>query len=322
MRRLRAVLTIGSTAAAAALFAAPAPAANQYTTTIGARLEAPDSGACAFTAPLLERTCTVGQEVVDPAEDARDGYYATLPGRVRSFSVRSGPATPGTASVQLRLRVLPTPLGVGGPAPASAFLEMPLRHGLHTFPANLPIGPYDGIGLDVRVTGNGLGEASAPIVRAGLRRSVLDEWESLLAPGEERLAERILGEHTLEVSAEVERDDRRAPRTKLTYAPRQRFAARRVVDVYVRADEKGRAFASGQIEIPATGHLYGILSDGAQVDAGVKERMRLRLERPAVEATLRALRNGQKVLAKVTVSVTDEAGNESGATVAVIRPRD
>lgn len=120
-------------------------------------------------------------------------------------------------------------------------------------------------------------------------------------------------------------EDTTAPRIKLTYPPLQDFVAGKTVLVRVRSNESATVIASGQLEVGSKQKpgreiwgLYGVERDIAR---SAKVELRLRLPRKAREAAARALAKGNKAVVKVVVDATDAAGNRSGTTVAVIRPR-
>ncbi|HET7444918.1 MAG TPA: hypothetical protein VFJ57_09695 [Solirubrobacterales bacterium] len=120
-------------------------------------------------------------------------------------------------------------------------------------------------------------------------------------------------------------EDTEPPRTKLTYPPIQDFVKSREVVVYVRCNEDATAEAGGQLEIGegrSTGRLIlGLTFAESHVERREKAKLRLRVPRATREAAERALAKGKQVLVKVTVQATDTAGNESGKTIAVIRPK-
>jgi hypothetical protein len=310
MRRSR-LRFLGPVALAATLLlgASPAPAA-----TIGSDLfGTADFGVCAL-ATFGERTCTVAQRDLAPKDTASGGLVSRTAGTVTRWRVRTDGGTPATTGVALRLRILD---GSQGGA-RTAFFELPLgQPGVYAFPADLPIESEQQIGLDVRVTGNGLGEASAPLVDAG-GGGVTSEWDPPLAPGSSREPEFLDPYRQLLLNADVV-GDTRPPRTKLTYRSRQDFLGGAGIVVRVRSNESARVYASGQLELPNS--TWGIYSARRQVKRGQKAQLRLRVPLKAREAAAAAAAKGGKVFAKVIVSATDDAGNESGATVATIRPK-
>ena len=293
------------------LGASPAPAA-----TIGNDLfGTPDTGVCSL-AGFGERTCTVAQGSLGPRFAASGGLVSPTAGTLTRWRVRTGIGSPATTGVALRLRVLEGSQG----GPRTPFFELPLREaGIYGVPADLPIKPEQQVGLDVRVTGSGLGVASAPIVDAGESGGgVLAEWDPPLAPGSSRPPDFLDPYRRLLLNADVI-GDTKPPRTKLTFPNPQDFIAAKQVVVKVRADEPVSFFAGGQLELPNV--TWGIYSKRAQAAKGQKVTLRLRIPAKARRAAAEAFAKGRKVIAKVTVSATDRAGNESGATVASIRQK-
>jgi len=286
--------------------------------TIGSRLASPaDSGLCAF-AGSGQRTCTFVQDTLAPAQTAPGGLPAREEGRVTRWRVRVGAPTPGTEATQVRLRILDDTEALD----STRFYDLPLGAATsYAFPAELPILPGQSIGLDVRVSGNGLGQAEAPIAHSETGIGTVSEWEPALSPpGLSLPPDRQIADRELLLSAEVD-TDRQPPRTKLTYPPRQDFLSSKKVVVYIRTNEPAKVVASGQIEIPGPGVIWGIYSARKQVAKGRKAKLTLRIPPQAREHAARSFAHGRPVVAKVTVFATDAAGNESGTTVATVRPR-
>ena len=292
------------------LAASPAPAA-----TIGSGLfGTADTGVCAL-AGFGERTCTVAQGSLAPKATASGGLVSRTADTVTRWRVRAAAGTLGTTSVALRLRILDGSQG----GPRTPFFELPLDEpGIHAFPANLPIEPEQQVGLDVRVTGTGLAIASAPIVDTSGFVGVTAEWDPPLAPGSSRAPEFLDPNRELLLNADVI-GDTRPPRTKLTFPNPQDFLASKLVVVKVRANEPASVFARGQLELPNV--TWGIYSKRAQAAKGEKVTLRLRIPPKARAAAAEAFARGRKVIAKVSISATDRAGNESGTTVASIRQK-
>jgi hypothetical protein len=273
-----------------------------------------DTGVCAL-AGFGERTCTIAQGSLAPRAAASGGLLSRTAGTVTRWRVRAGAGTPGTAAVALRLRIIDGSQG----GPRTPFYELPLGEpGVHAFPGDLPIEPEQQVGLDVRVTGNGLAEAAAPIVDGSGGIGVTAEWDPPLAPGSSRPPEFLDPNRELLLNADVI-GDTQPPRTKLTFPNPQNFLASRQVLVRVRANEPVSIFASGQLELPNA--TWGIYSKRAHGAKGQKVALRLRIPPKARAAAAAAFAKGRKVIAKVTVSATDRAGNESGSTVASIRQK-
>jgi hypothetical protein len=115
--------------------------------------------------------------------------------------------------------------------------------------------------------------------------------------------------------------DRKAPKTKVTYANRQDFLGKKKVIVHLRSNEAATVLASGQLEIPSKHSIWGLYVDRTTVKAHRKVTLRLKLPRKTREAAERALGKGRKAIVKVTVAATDAGGNESGKTVATIKQK-
>jgi hypothetical protein len=275
-------------------------------------------GICALGS-ATSRSCTASQAALVPGHLAKGGLTAPASGTIVRWSVRSGVAGPGTASVKLRLRRLD---GDDAIAPTDKFFELPLAApGIHSFPTLMPIEEGDRLAVETVITGAAGGPAYIPILNAEPGVGTLDEWTSRLFPGLDLAPDTTREGTELLLSAEID-TDRTAPRTKLTFAPRQDFLASKKATVYLRSNEAATAFASGQIEIfNERRAIWGIYGTTREVPRREKTALTLRIPRRAREATEAAVANGRKVVLKVTVSATDAVGNRSGTTVAAIRPK-
>jgi hypothetical protein len=336
----------GIAATSLALVAAAATSASALT--IGSNLQAvPDGGVCA-TSAAAEASCTYQQLTLPDDHQAIGGLTGREgPTVITAWRVSSGPATPATDSVKLRLRTLridSTQLRAGSGTP---FVELPLSApGVHVFAARLPLDPADFVALDAHVIGNGSGEASAPIAHLEGDGAGAVRWSPSLVDG--LRAPHPSGSEDVELllNAVTERDrdgdgygdktqdrcpqdprrhahcDRTPPRTHLTYRLRQDFLDSGQVAVRLRSSEDALAFASGQIDIAGDRNVvWGIYSARRRVAKGGKVILVLRVPPQAREAAALSYAHGRHVVAKVTVSATDDAGNESGLTVATIRPK-
>ena len=312
-------MTVGLTGLVAMLLLAPACAAG---TTIGSSLSAPPSpseGVCAFLGSAgLAKTCTDAQLELVSGQLASGGLTAPASGTILSWSVRSGPASPSTGKVKLRLRTLDAKGEAGASTPPS---ELPLAQpGIHTFPAQLPVEKGDRLAVEAVVTASGDGPAYVPIVRVEPGLGTLAEWHSPLFPGIPLAPDTTLTDRELLLSADLS-FDRTPPQTKLTYPVQQDFLAEKTVLIHVRCNEAATVTASGQLEIPSRHTIFGLYGATAKVGAGKRATLHLRLAKNTLKAARRANANGRKIVVKVVVSATDAAGNRSGVTVATIKPR-
>jgi hypothetical protein len=281
--------------AVALVTAAPSPAAI----TIGSDLQSPSSGTegiCALAPAATTRSCTTSQATLIPAHVAKGGLTAPASGTVVRWSVRSGVAGPATTSVKLRLRRLDGDDAIG---PAGPSVELPLGEpGIHSFPVLMPIEKGDRLAVESVITGTGGGSTYVPIVNAEPGVGALDEWASPLFPGLDLAPDTTREGAELLLSAEID-TDRTAPRTKLTYAPRQDFLASKKATVHLRSNEAATAFASGQIEIfNERRTIWGIYGTRQELERREKVALTLRIPRRAREATEAAIANGKKVVSR------------------------
>lgn len=315
-------------------------------TTVGSNLRAaPNGGTCAVPSGEPETSCTLVQALLADGHAAAGGVQTPARGVITRWRVSSGSATPGTASVKLRLRTLDAGVGLRAPG-ASEYVDLPLAQpGIHTFSTRMRIGPNELLGLDAVVTSSGSDEAAAPV--AHLESGVGDGWKWVPSLGPDPIPTPVGGlpdsELLFNATIEPDRDgdgygdrtqdrcpedptrqrncDRRPPRTHLTYAPRQDFLQTGRLVVHLRSSEEGIAYASGGIEIPSIRTVWLTYTTHKRVERGEKARLVLRVPGNARRAVARAFAHGRKVLAKVTAYAVDAVGNQSGATVATIRPK-
>jgi len=333
---------IAATMLALAAFAL-ATATSASPMTIGSNLAAAPNGGVCPVGGNGEASCSFVQIGLAAGHAAAGGVQASEGGVVTGWKVSTGTATPATASVKVRLRGLEG--GAAGFAfAASPYEELPLSQpGVHLFPARLPIRSHQYLGIDSVVSGRGEGEAAAPLAYRASGAGSAWKWVPSLSEGP---LPQAAGEGDVELlfnaTVEPDRDhdgygdrtqdrcpedpkrhsrcDRVPPRAKLTYAPRQDFLHSGKIVVYVRSNEPGRAIAGGQIDI-AKVVTWGIYSDRATIRRGQKRKLVLRVPADAREAATRSFAHGRRVTASVTAFTVDAAGNESGATVAVIKPK-
>jgi hypothetical protein len=255
--------------------------------------------------------------------------------------------------VTLSLRTIQGTTAGVAQEPVTLPLALP---GLHQFGSRLPIKAGETIGVTSRVTNFGTESAGSPIISTVSGVGVFGRVEGPFVQGSttpftidpdreilvnadvepdadhdgfgdetQDLCPRDTGTHLVACPASSGPSDTTPPTTKLTYKPRQDFLASRKIVVYIRSNESSKAVASGQLEIGSGRHkgriIYGLNGVSRQIKAKAKKKLRLTLPKKTWEAAERAIGNGKQTLVKVTVSAIDAAGNESGRTVAVIRPQ-
>jgi hypothetical protein len=340
-RRRRIAATTVLLAAFALLPASSAPA-----TTIGSNLlSVPNGGACPLS-EAGETSCSFVQESLADGHAAPGGVRNSTAGVITGYRVSTGLATPATASARVRIRTLDAG-GVSYVYDPTPYEELPLdQPGVHAFPTRLPIDRESAyLVIDTAVTGRGGGEAAAPFAHRASRAGNVWKWVPALS---ERLVPQSESEGDLELllnaTIEPDRDrdgygdrtqdacpedpkrqadcDRRPPRTKLTYRIRQGFLRTGKVVVRLRSSEAGRVLAHGQIDIDAGPNVvWGINPARKPVRKGGRATLVLRVPPRAREAAARSFAHGRHVVARVFVYATDAAGNESGTSVATIRPK-
>jgi hypothetical protein len=326
-------------AAAIALLAAPLTAQGY---TIGSNLLAtPNGGVCSLSGSG-EASCSFVQVGLADVHTSPGGVRASAPGVITRWSISTGLATPATASVKVRLRILEAS-GVSRVFGASSYEELPLnRPGVHVLPARLPIaGSRQYVVVDTAVSGRGEGEAAAPFAHRASGIGSVWKWTPALSEG---LVPPASGEGDLEllVNATVERDrdrdgfgdrsqdrcpkdptrqadcDRRPPRIKIFYAKHQNFLGTRRVVVRVRSNEAASAYASSQLDLP--GETWGLDADERRVREGGVTKLVMHLPSRPRRVGERALTSGKRIRVKVFVAATDLAGNKTRFRVVRIKP--
>lgn len=321
------------------------PVSPAVATTTGSNLLAPpNAGICPVSTNSEQASCTFVQLTLDEDHAAGGGVQPRKGGVITRFRVASATPAPGTSSVKLRLRLVDPVNGFafGGGLP---YMDMPLAPGIHGFATQLPNPSHLLVGLDTLVTG-AEGEAAAPLAHVENGAGTFLGWSPSLP--EHDIPMPVMSEENIElllgVVIEPDRDqdgygdrtqdrcpedfrrqahcDRRPPRTKLTYAPHQDFLGKRKVEVYMRVNETGEVLASGQVEVSGRRTaIWSIHSDRRRLGRGDKRKLVLRVPAKAREAAEEALAGGRRVLIKVSAYAVDAFGNESGTTVATIRPK-
>jgi hypothetical protein len=318
------------------LIAVPAQAAF-----LGSNLVAtPDTGVCRTSGVAPEASCTESQLQLLDGHTANEGLIAEHHGVVTRWLVASGVASPATARVQLRLRVLRG--GVPNAGGSDPYVDLPLTEpGIHRFPARMPIERDGELGLDVAVLGSGGGVGSAPIAHTEPGLGEMAEWVPPLTTSV-RPVTTYLHDTELLLGARVEPDqdrdgygdrtqdrcpydprrhspclpDHARPQIEVSYPHRQSFLASREVLLRVRPDEFSEVFASGQLEVPTA--TWGIFGASAWVRHGGSARLlRLRIPPRALKAGKTAFARGARVYVKSFITVVDASGNRTHKTVRV-----
>jgi hypothetical protein len=327
----RIVFAITLVAAAALMASASALAIK-----LGSSLADPaDAGVCPTDPPALEAACTVTQLQLAPGHTAPGNLLAEHHGVITGWQVASGIASPATAGVQMRLRVIR-----GGRPIADAFtpyVPLPLAEpGIHRFPARVPIEPDGELALDLSVLGSAVEPGSAPIAHSEEGLGEVGEWAPPLSSGPRAITS-YLHDSELLLSARVEPDadrdvygdvtqdgcvydprrhssclpDRHPPRFEVRYARRQRFPNSGRISLTVAPSEFSQVIANAQLETPRT--TWGIYGDRAWVRDG-STNLLLRLPPRPRKA---ALAYGGAAYVKCFITVIDASGNRRHKTIRI-----
>jgi len=324
--------------AAPLLWALPAQADG-----LGSKLYFPaDTGVCS-TRAAAEVFCTESQLSLHQSYRASEYLVPTSHGVITEWRVASGPASPATESVQLRLRLLRGQDPV--PGAATAFRQLPLAEpGIHRFASRLPIEWNNRLALDVAVRGNGSGVASAPIAHSAPSIGEVGEWIPPLADAP-RLQPYRLPDTDLLVKAQVEWDidgdgygdasqDRcrydprrqglclknsRAPQVEVRYAKRQSFLRNGIVKVKARSDELGSLWMVGSVETPSSQTAWIGIGSEEWVKPEKWMNLSLYLEPKARAAARKEFNDGGHPYISAEVGATDTSGNDAKRQRVVVR---
>jgi hypothetical protein len=328
-----------TTAVFAAMLATAAPS---FAAKLGSNLlDAPNAGLCPTAPPAVEATCTETQLQLSGGHDASGGLLAEHRGVITRWTVLSGPASPATAGVQMRLRLLRGGKSVAGAV--TPYVALPLTEpGLHRFPARLPIGPDGELGLDLAVLGSGGGVGLAPIAHTEPFLGEVGEWVPPLTSAAEPVTN-YLHDTELLLGARIEPDkdrdgygdvsqdrcaydprrqspclpDHVRPRVEVGYERRQIFLATHLVRLMVKSSEFSQVIVNGQLELPTA--TWGINGASAWVRReGGSAKLVLRIPPRPVKAAEAALEHGGRAYIKAFITVIDASGNRIHKTIRVL----
>lgn len=271
---------IGFAALCLALMVATGTAAakphHPFQRTLGVRFGHSVLGVCAVRAPATTRHCTVhGNRRI---ELENYGKYPHIPGHIVRFRLNSARLSSHTTGVKVRFHALG---GRGGGALVSRWFD--LRRGgpqLREFPVHVPFPPGSRIGLDLVVSGDGKGEASAPLKEA---------------------------EGFLNLNAVFEQDDQTPPVLHFTYAKRQDFLHTRRVYVHVRSNEFVLFNPECVLETGET--AWGLVGAIPHLRPGRWNTYFCWLETPPVRSGSAALRRGGHPAVRFRLVAYDRAQN-------------
>jgi hypothetical protein len=280
--RVTTVLVAIAAVLAVAAGSAGAQSLTHFQTFIGARLAGAGEPVCALQASRTERRCTLAEE----ERGHRAEETPTVPGRIVSFRLhlRRGPVAEGTTSVEVRLRVVPGPLGGAGAVGPWESLELEGTQ-QQEFPVSVPFDPGDRFALDLLVDGDGTSEAAAPIA--------------------------------LGMSAVFERDDKTGPRLRYTYAPDQNFLRTARVYVRVRSDTEAKLFPEcSLLSGPAQ---WGLLFNDRLLHPGRWITFACKVYSRPLEVARKKVSRGGHPIVMVHLIAYDVAGNRTAEPKIYVR---
>jgi hypothetical protein len=247
--------------------------------TLGLHIGKSTIGVCVVRPPATSRLCTA--EHASRKTEGFYGYgkYPHVRGHIVRFRVAGGALGPHTVSARVRFRAIGAPPG-SGPR-VSRWFDLP-RGGrqLHEYPVHVPFPPGSRIGLDLEVTGDGRGEASAPIADA---------------------------EGELNLNAVFEQGDQTPPVLKYTYAHHQDFLHTRRAYVRVRSNE--RVLFNPECVLLTEHVEWGLLGSIEHLRPGRWTTYYCELEPPAVRSARKAIRQGRRPRVAFDLVAYDRARN-------------
>ena len=116
---------------------------------------------------------------------------------------------------------------------------------------------------------------------------------------------------------EGERGDRQAPRVSAAGTPRTQALRRGALAVQAACDEDCTVRAGGSIALSGSARVHRLKTVARGGKAGARVKLALKLDRASLKAVRRALAKRRRVVARVTVTATDAAGNRRTVTVRV-----
>lgn len=150
------------------------------------------------------------------------------------------------------------------------------------------------------------------IFRAGLDGAAVDAFVPSLLPSPEGVA--VDGGHIYWThDAPSSCDDWIAASASAKKAQRQ-VGKRVILRVKVTAEEQLTATATGKIKINPT---YKLKPNGIELGAGETQKLKLRPRNLAARRITAALKRGEKAIARLTVTLTDQVGNSETETLSV-----
>jgi hypothetical protein len=291
----------------------------------------PNAGICATPAGAPEALCTVTQLRLAHRSIANGGVESDRSGVLARWWVRSGEASPATASVRLRLRVFEGTAPV--PGAATPFFPLPLGEpGLHEFPARLPIQFGQRLALDIAVAGSGHGIGAAPIAHLAPGIGEVAEWVPPLSLDPRPPTER-LGDTELLLKGAVQTDsdddgwgdgtqdrcsydprrhspclpDEVKPRIQIFFAGQQDFVTRHKLFLKVRTHDFARVSTGGVLDTGDTG--WGLLGSEAWMKPGDSAIFPVYVNGKPLAAAKRAAAAGGHPYVRTSVYVIDASGN-------------
>jgi hypothetical protein len=303
----------------------------------------PNAGICATPVGGVTTVCTETQLWLDGEESASEHLYPNPGGVITRWWVASGPASPATAGVELRLRLLRNK----GPLPGAAtgYEQLPLGEpGVHRFSTRLPIAWGARLALDVAVLGSGEGTASAPIAHAAPGVGEIGEWVPSLGSSPRLLTYQLRNTELL-LRAGIEGDldddgygdrtqdrcrydprrrqpcleDHRPPHVEVRYAKRQSFLDDGMVRMKVRSDQLGNVWIGGSLEAPRISTTWIGIGSEAWVKPGQWADLYLYLEPRARAGARQELEGGGRPYIEAEAGAFDTSGNDASGQRVLVR---
>ena len=318
----------------------PAGAATLF----GSNLANPANGnnSCGFGTFAAEKRLCIVTQASQSADIAPGGLRAPSDGVIVRWRMKSGTTNPDVTRIEVALRLFQ----VNTRGALSDLVQLPLGDpGIHSYDTRLPVKAGDRIGLDSYTTSTGTGGGDLPVIFQSPDSGTLDEFSETAGSGPPGNSH---PEAELLLQAEVEPDadhdgygdetqdrcptngstqapcsstDHTAPVALMSVSGTQNFIKSKEIVVGVKSNEAGTATASGALNVQGTGKAFRLAAVTQVIAADRKATLHLAIGRRALRAAKRALRNGKKVKAVITVQAKDTAGNAGAAGQFTVKPK-
>jgi hypothetical protein len=244
-------------------------------------------------------TCGIVTNLVQAAVAGPPSYTVPSDGVITSWSHRGNDIAPGTGRLQLWRPAGGTNYTLVGRSEIEAFVAGVVD----TFATDIPVSTGDVLGFRSDTAGTGCSGAGGvgDVVRFDGANT------SDPPPGVMRDMSSPSDGIRLNVSATFEPAGGGSPGSVSAKKTQKQTGKEIVVKVKVKAKEQLTANASGKVKVKKK--TYKLKPKTKSVGSGKSEKLKLKLKKKDAKKIAKALKQGKKATAKLTVKLSDEAGN-------------